>query len=108
MRPRARSDLVPLQRTGLDLRAAPGGLESEKIFVGDDEYLVLSFPALPVPTDGLTSAEAAVLRHVLGGLSNRDIAKRRNTSVRTVANQVAAILRKLGFRSRYELVATLS
>jgi DNA-binding NarL/FixJ family response regulator len=40
---------------------------------------------------------------VLSGLSNADIAGRRGTAVRTIANQVASIYRKLQVRSRLEL-----
>jgi DNA-binding NarL/FixJ family response regulator len=43
---------------------------------------------------------------LLEGKRNADIARERGTSVRTVANQVAAIFRKLKVRSRAELVAT--
>jgi DNA-binding CsgD family transcriptional regulator len=39
----------------------------------------------------------------LRGASNQDIARTRGVSVRTVANQLAAVYRKLGVRSRAEL-----
>ena len=39
----------------------------------------------------------------IAGLSNAEIAKRRGVSVRTVANQIAAVLHKLGVVSRREL-----
>jgi DNA-binding NarL/FixJ family response regulator len=42
---------------------------------------------------------------VLEGKSNQEIAKSRRTAVRTVANQVASIFRKLGVGSRSELYA---
>lgn len=44
---------------------------------------------------------------LLEGLSNPEIATARQTSVRTVANQVASLFRKLGVRSRPEAVAAL-
>jgi DNA-binding CsgD family transcriptional regulator len=53
----------------------------------------------------LTSAESDVVRRILAGHSNARIARDRGTSVRTVANQVASILRKLGVRSRFEVAA---
>lgn len=53
----------------------------------------------------LTCAEMDVLFRVLEGRSNSDIATERATSVRTVANQIAKIFRKLGVRSRRELAA---
>ena len=53
----------------------------------------------------LTPAEREVLKDVIQGRSNRQIAERRGASVRTVANQVGALLKKLGARSRSELAA---
>ena len=54
----------------------------------------------------LSPAERAVVEAVLRGQSNREIAERRGTSVRTVANQMASIFRKLQVGSRGELAAT--
>jgi DNA-binding CsgD family transcriptional regulator len=51
----------------------------------------------------LTASERAVAALLLEGLSNRDVAAMRGTSVRTVANQVSAILRKLRIGSRTEI-----
>lgn len=42
---------------------------------------------------------------LLYGQSNEQIAARRRTSSRTIANQVAALFRKLGVGSQAELVA---
>jgi DNA-binding NarL/FixJ family response regulator len=55
--------------------------------------------AQPLP-EGLSDAELAVLELVAQGLSNREIATRRGSSERTVANQVASILRKTKRTSR--------
>lgn len=55
----------------------------------------------------LTSAERSVLELVLRGLSNREIAHLRQRSVRTIANQVASLLRKTGSPSRRALSARL-
>jgi DNA-binding NarL/FixJ family response regulator len=73
---------------------------------GDATYTVLAMPrpALRVP-EGLTDAELSVLMLVLAGLSNEQIADARRSAVRTVANQVAALLAKTGAASRRELVA---
>jgi DNA-binding NarL/FixJ family response regulator len=57
-----------------------------------------------VATNSLTRAERAVLDLVQQGLSNAAIAKARRRSVRTIANQVASILRKTNAWSRRELV----
>lgn len=55
----------------------------------------------------LSSAEAEVVRLVAEGRSNQDIAVRRQRSMRTVANQVVSIFRKLRIGSRIELFALL-
>jgi DNA-binding CsgD family transcriptional regulator len=55
----------------------------------------------------LTAAEEQVALHVLEGRSNADIARIRGRSERTVANQVAAVFRKLGTSGRVELVRRL-
>ncbi|HRI07636.1 MAG TPA: helix-turn-helix transcriptional regulator [Nannocystaceae bacterium] len=47
---------------------------------------------------------ASLLCH---GASNEEIARRRGTSPRTVEKQVASCLRRLGVRSRAELIARL-
>ncbi|QSQ21963.1 helix-turn-helix transcriptional regulator [Pyxidicoccus parkwayensis] len=51
----------------------------------------------------LTNAERDIVGRVLHGDSNRDIALARGTSVRTVANQLAAIYQKLSITSRADL-----
>lgn len=51
-------------------------------------------------TEKLTLAERDVLSLVREGLSNGAIARRRGTSERTVANQIASLLRKTGADSR--------
>ena len=55
----------------------------------------------------LSPAERAVLAGVLEGSSHRTIAARRHSSPRTIANQVAAIFRKLGVHSRRELITRI-
>ncbi|MFW6050714.1 MAG: response regulator transcription factor [Myxococcota bacterium] len=52
---------------------------------------------------GLTRAEQDVVAHLLEGASNAEIARRRGTSPRTVANQLACVFRKLGVSSRQEV-----
>jgi len=82
----------------------PFGLEAALVEVDGETILVLSFPlpAAKLPTS-LTDAEREVTLSLLAGRSNRTIARARGTAVRTIANQVAAIYRKLGVRSRTEL-----
>jgi DNA-binding NarL/FixJ family response regulator len=52
------------------------------------------------PLRPLTEAEAEVLLHLRQGLTNAQIARRRGSAERTVANQVAAVLHKLSLPSR--------
>jgi DNA-binding NarL/FixJ family response regulator len=62
-------------------------------------------PRPEIATGNLTNAERAVLDLVQQGLSNAQIATLRHRSVRTIANQVAAILRKTKTCSRRALLA---
>lgn len=57
---------------------------------------------------GLTPAERSVAKGLLAGLSDKDIARERNCSRRTIAKQAAAVYRKLGVRSRVELASKLA
>jgi DNA-binding NarL/FixJ family response regulator len=79
-----------------------------RVDYGGEELLVISVPLREGPPDALTSAQLAVVRAIVRGASNVDIARERGTSVRTVANQVASILRKLGVGSRAQVAATLA
>jgi DNA-binding CsgD family transcriptional regulator len=79
-----------------------------KFRVGGDEFVVVSEPI--VGTAGLaalTQAEREVARLVADESSNQTIAAKRSARPRTVANQLAAIYRKLAVSSRSELVARL-
>ena len=67
-------------------------------------FIDLPLKELRIPRD-FTSAERDVLLLVLEGLSNAAIAARRGRSARTVANQVAALLRKAHVMDRGELLA---
>lgn len=86
----------------------PPGLCSSTVDLGGDEYLVLSFPvpAWSLPGD-LSTAERDIALAILKGASNETIAQERDTSVRTVANQIAAIFAKLDVSSRIELAWTV-
>ena len=53
----------------------------------------------------LTAAELAVVGQVVRGLSNRDVAKALRKSENTVRNQLSGIYRRLGLRSRFQLIA---
>jgi predicted ATPase/DNA-binding CsgD family transcriptional regulator len=57
---------------------------------------------------GITAREADVLRLVVGGLANKQIAARLDLSPRTVEKHVESLLRKTGARSRTGLVVAAS
>lgn len=59
------------------------------------------------PLSQLTPSEQALASAVLLGESNLEIARRRNVSPRTIANQLHSIFRKLRVSSRGELAAAL-
>lgn len=61
-------------------------------------------PRSGLDDDALTTAERDVLELVGQGLSNAEIARMRNRSARTIANQVASLLRKTGSPTRRKLV----
>jgi len=69
---------------------------------------VVSQSLRPAPNGILTSAQLDVARAIARGASNAEIARRRGTSVRTVANQVASILRRLGATSRAQVALKLA
>ncbi|MDQ3032355.1 MAG: helix-turn-helix transcriptional regulator [Myxococcota bacterium] len=75
-----------------------------------ERYVVFSWP-IPAPTApkdapvALTGAERAVHALLLAGLSDAEIAELRGTTRSTVTKQVDAVFRKIGVRSRRELIA---
>ena len=71
----------------------------------DGEVVIVSFALPRAWPSALSLVESAVVALVLQGHSNEEIASLRGTSPRTVANQIASAFRKLGVRSRLELVA---
>ncbi|HEY5922199.1 MAG TPA: helix-turn-helix transcriptional regulator [Kofleriaceae bacterium] len=81
--------------------APPPNLVAERI---DEELVVFSWDVAEPPPAELTSAERDVLTRVVRGESNSAIAASRMTSVRTIANQVASLLRKTGAASRFDLI----
>jgi DNA-binding NarL/FixJ family response regulator len=87
----------------------PADLRVSRLEVAGAEFLVISFgaPEAHYP-DGLSKAERGVAAGILAGKSNAAIAAARGVSVRTVANQIAGMFRKLGVSSRLELVRKLS
>jgi len=82
----------------------PKGIQVKRTTDHGKPALLVSFPLPQIDWQKeLTEAEIAVVHDVLAGLSNAEIGDKRGTALRTVANQVAAIFRKLGVSSRLEL-----
>jgi DNA-binding CsgD family transcriptional regulator len=86
----------------------PPDLEVTSFSVGDREYAIFRFdvaePGEPPPSPAnMTAAEWAVVRLVVDGRSNQDIATERGVAVRTIINQLSSVYRKLGVNSRTEL-----
>ncbi len=69
------------------------------------ELMVIDVPGSAPALDGLTAAERRVVMLALDGRSNKEIARDRGCSVKTVANQLRASYQKLGVNSRFELAA---
>ena len=78
-----------------------------EVEVGGETLVVLSVPTANELADTLSPAEREVARDAAAGLTNAEIAKRRGRKVRTIANQLASIYRKLGVGSRAELAVLL-
>jgi len=72
------------------------------------EFIAISVPLEPANRIALTRAQIEVARAIIRGESNAAISRARGTSVHTVANQVAAILRRLGVESRAQIATKLA
>ncbi len=104
-------------KLGLDSRLelteffSPQGIRAHlaRVALADDTLLIGATPRLDeAQLSGLTAAGREVLALLIAGSTNNDIARRRGTSPNTVANQVQAIFRTFGARSRGELLAGLN
>lgn len=82
--------------------ASPRELEAVVLPHVGSQRVLLSFPLPPRRSSRLTPAERAVLKELLGGASNAEIARRRQRSTSTIANQIAAIYQKLSVHSRLD------
>ena len=90
---------------------APDDLRVSRLAHDSGRYVVFSWPEGKPPDEGtaaapaLTAAERAVHALLLVGLSDAEIADLRGTTRSTVTKQVDAVFRKIGVRSRRELIA---
>ena len=84
-------------------------VRTAELEIGDDRFLVVSYalPRWQLP-DELTASERDVVLRVLHGASRNEIAERRGSSPRTIANLLASAFRKLGVQSKIELAAKLA
>ncbi|MBL8917838.1 MAG: helix-turn-helix transcriptional regulator [Myxococcaceae bacterium] len=93
-----------------DPREPPGrAAQITHLNLGGVRALLIDLPVdtLELP-ESLTESECEVVRLVAQGLSNEEVARARGSRPRTVANQLAAVYRKLGVFSRTELLARLN
>ena len=92
------------------MKVPPGGVRARlsELDVAGEALLVGSIGFLDsTRLASMTDAERAVVLLLLQGATNREIALRRGTAERTIANQVQSIYRKLGVASRTELAVVL-
>ena len=104
------ADVVTRQRVTALLRA---DRDVALVGVAEDADLVLSERVLPttatasatLPGSALSARELEVLRLVARGLGNKEIAAELGITTHTVKYHLAAVLEKLGVRSRTEAVS---
>lgn len=92
-------------RPAFPVTAEEADFRAAAFTAGDTTFVVLSLPSPDGAGPALTSAEHEVRAALLRGETNSQIAAARGTSARTVANQVASLMRKLCVGSRAELAA---
>jgi DNA-binding NarL/FixJ family response regulator len=95
----------PLTRIPAALRAVAAGESFLDPGVTQLLFQHLRQPDATDPIAFLSPSERELLRHLSGGLSNREIAARMYLSEKTVKNYVSRLLRKLDLRRRTEAMA---
>jgi len=101
--------MVRSRRSRVEI-SAPTGLVADRIAGLGGDVVLFSWdvqqapPATDDPRHSLSPSEHEVLAKVVAGATNREIAEARGVSERTVANQMASLLRKLRATSRFELI----
>jgi DNA-binding CsgD family transcriptional regulator len=98
-------------RQALDLVDSIGAPAVRRAILADRHARGLPLPRGPRPTSqanpaGLTAREIDVLRLLVDGLSNADVAQRLFLSEKTVGHHVSAVLHKLGEPTRSRAVAS--
>lgn len=87
-------------------RRLPGQLLT-RVPLGVEAIVALEAPVAAHDLSKLTAAERAVAHDLVCALSHGEIARRRKRSVRTVANQISSIYKKLKVSDRNELITLL-
>ena len=87
-------------------RRLPGQLLT-RVPLGVEAIVALEAPVAAHDLSKLTAAERAVAHDLVCALSHGEIARRRRRSVRTVANQISSIYKKLKVSDRNELITLL-
>ena len=98
------------RRVDLALLADASRMDRLDPSVADGEVGVLSIDVRPdgFAAQGLSIVEIEVTSYVVRGWSNERIARERQVSARTIANQLRAIYQKLGITSRSQLVRAVT
>jgi DNA-binding CsgD family transcriptional regulator len=108
---RAREKLGLARRSELAAFFAPAGLRRRLVELELEGESVL-LAAAPLVSEArlarLTAAEREVALLAVQGATDADIAARRGSAERTVANQLRSVFEKLGVHSRAELAASLA
>jgi len=91
-------------------KGCPPEVDITMVELDGQTLAILAFPPRPAagPPVALTEIERVLLRAVVRGLSNFEIAEGRGRSVHTIAKQLAVLSRKFGVSSRVELAAAAS
>jgi DNA-binding NarL/FixJ family response regulator len=90
------------------VRCADPTVRVTRFLHDEQDFVVIRIAIAPKLPASLTTAEREVAKLVIEGLSNAEIAERRKTSVRTVANQLRSIYAKLAVGSRRQLCSRFS
>lgn len=102
------SDVLGLSEASAGSESSDAAVRVSRLMVGDLRLRVISVPITPdYSGHGLTESELEVAEMAMRGLSDRDIASKREVSTRTVANQLRAIYGKVGVTNRSELTLKL-
>jgi DNA-binding NarL/FixJ family response regulator len=89
----------------LGMLEPPSGACAGAFEAGEGRYMVASVPVFdPGVLRDLTDAERSVARLIAEGMCQKAIAASRGTSLRTVANQIASLSRKLDVGGRFALL----